>query len=130
VAQKESQSERQERVSLLSQVPADFAETVKKRLEECANSQTELFEQIQETNKQWFDRAQAEAKLASEFISKLSSARSIPDAMTAYQEWGARRFEMMAEDAKHALDNTQQFIKTSTHMLTNGFATKGHGIST
>jgi hypothetical protein len=88
------------------------------------NVQNELFERYQEANKRWLDRAQAEASAASEFVSKLSSARSIPDAMTAYQDWGTRRFEMMADDAKHALDDTQKFWQSGTHMLTNGFASK------
>jgi Phasin protein len=122
VAQKVSQSERQETGSLLSEIPADFAETAMRRFEECANAQTELFEQFQETNKQWLDRMQAEANLASEFVSKLSSAWSISDAMPAYQEWGTRRCEIMAEDAKHALDNMQKFIQTGADMLASGFA--------
>jgi hypothetical protein len=89
-----------------------------------ADVQTELFERFQAANKRWLDRAQAEASLASELVSKLSSARSIPDAMKAYQDWGTRRFEMMAEDAKHIMDDAQKFMQTGAHMLTNGFASK------
>jgi hypothetical protein len=43
---------------------------------------------------------QAEATIASEFATKLSSARSIPEATTVYQEWAGRRMEMATEDAK------------------------------
>jgi hypothetical protein len=53
-----------------------------------ADVQTKLFEGYQQANERWLNRVQAEASLASEFVSKLSSARSIPDAMTAYQTWG------------------------------------------
>jgi hypothetical protein len=49
-------------------------------------------------------RMQTEANLASEFGSKLAAARSIPNAMIACQESATRRFEMMAEDRKHATD--------------------------
>ena len=130
MAQKKSQSELQKKVLLLGQIPGYFAKGAMDRFAECAKAQTELYEKFQETNKQWLDRVQAEAKLASEFVSKLSSARSIPDAMIVCQEWGTRRFEMIAEDAKHVLDDTQKLIRTGAHMVTNGFASKGDGIST
>ena len=130
MAQKHNESERQGKSSLLNQIPVDFAETAKKRFEELADAQTELFEQFQEANKRWLDRAQAEANLASEFVSKLSSVRSIPDAMTTCQDWGTRRFEMMTEDAKHVLDDTQKFMQTGAHMLANGFGSKSLGINT
>ena len=67
-------------------MPAEFAEMGKRRVEEFVHTQTELVEKLQEMNRQWFDRAQAEANLASELASKLTAARSIPDAMAAYQE--------------------------------------------
>lgn len=99
------------------------------KISSLAKVQTELFERFQEANKRWRDRVEAEARLTSEFVSKLSSARSIPDAMTAYQDWGTRRFDMMAKDAKHVLDDAQRFMLAGAHMLTNGFASKSIGIS-
>ena len=67
-------------------LPAEFAEMGKKRVEDFVSAQTELVEKLQEMNRQSFDRAQSEANLASELASKLTAARSIPDAMAAYQE--------------------------------------------
>ena len=43
--------------------------------------QGELLDKLQETNRQWFDRAQLETNLASEFASELTAARSLPEAM-------------------------------------------------
>jgi hypothetical protein len=83
-----------------------------------------LVERFQEANTWWLGRFQAEAGLTSEFVSKLSSARSFPDAMNAYQEWGTRRFEMMAEDAKHVLDDTQTFMQASMDIAMSGLASK------
>ena len=59
------------------------------------------------------------SELRFQLASKLTAARSIPDAMTACQEWG-RRFEMMAEDGKHLLSDTQKFMETGAHLLANG----------
>jgi hypothetical protein len=56
--------------------------------------------------------------------SVVSSARSIPDAMAACQDWGARRFEMMAEEAKHVLNDTQKFMQMGAHILASGFGSK------
>jgi hypothetical protein len=120
VAQKESQGPRSEKLSLSSQAPADFAAAAKQHFEEFTSAQTELWDIFQETNRQWLDRMQAEANLASEFASKLTGAKSIPDAMTACQEWGNRHFEMMAEDAKHAMDATEKFMRAGAHIVANG----------
>ena len=123
-------SERTEKSSAFNLAPAEFAEFAMKRFEEFANAYTEQFDNFQETNRQWLDRVKAEANLASESVSKLTAARSIPDAtMTAYQEWSSRRLEMMAEDTKHIMDNTQKFVQTSARLLANGWRSKGTSVS-
>ena len=127
MAQKESHAERTEKSSLPNLMPTEFAELGKKRIEEFVNTQKGLVEKLQEMNRQWFDRAQAEANLASELASKLTAARSIPDAMAAYQEWASRRFEMMAEDGKHLLADTQKLMEAATHLLPNASLIKGGG---
>lgn len=102
----------------------------KRRIEDFVNAQTDLLEKLQASNRQWFDRMQSEANLASEFASKLTAARSIPDAMTACQEWANRRFEMMAEDREHMLSDCQKFTETGAHLLWNGWQSKSSGVST
>ena len=102
-------------------LPAEFAATTMKRFGEFATAQTEQLSNFQETNRQWLNRVQAEVNLASELVSKLTAARSIPNAMSAYQEWGSRRLEMMAEDTKRLLDNTQKFMQTSARLIANGW---------
>lgn len=44
--------------------------------------------------------------------------------MAAYQNWGTRKSQMIADDAKNVLEDTQKFMQTGAHMLTNGFASK------
>ena len=96
---------------------ADFAVTAKRQIEAITRAQSEALDNFQEMNQQWLDRIQAEASLASELASKLTAARSVPDAITAYQNWGSRRFEMMAEDTKHLWDDTQKFMQVSARVL-------------
>jgi hypothetical protein len=59
---------------------AESAETGKQRVEEFTKAQMELLDKLQEANQRWLERMQQEANLASEFASKLTVARSIPDA--------------------------------------------------
>jgi hypothetical protein len=130
MAQQESQKARFGNALLLNQIPLDLAEMTKKRIEAFANAQTELWERFQETNKHWLDRMQEEAKLASEFVSKVSSARSIPDAMTACQDWGSHRLKIMADDTMHALDDTQKILQAGARLVGNGWQSKGLSSST
>ena len=127
MAQKEPHTERIGKSLSINLIPTEFAEMGKKRIEEFVNMQTELLNELQETNRQWFDRAQSEANLASEFASKLTAARSIPEAMATCQEWTSRRFEMMAEDGKHLLADTQKFMEAVARVMPNGSLIKGGG---
>jgi hypothetical protein len=122
MAQKESFAERTERAAAANLlVFPEMAEMGKKRMENFVDAQRELINRLQETNRQWFDRMQSEAKVASDFANKMMGARSIPDAMTACQEWANRQLEMTAEDAKRLFADGQKFIEASTRLLsTNG----------
>ncbi len=97
----------------------EMAEMGKKRIENFVDAQRELLNQVQETNRQWLDRVQSEAKVASDFANKVMGARSIPEAMTAYQEWANRQLEMTAEDAKRFFTDGQKFIEASTRLLSS-----------
>lgn len=109
--------EQSEKFSPFILAPAELATDAMKRLEALTKAQAEQF---QERNQQCLDRAQAEANLASEFVSKLAAARSIPAAVKAYQEWGSRRLEMIAEDTEHFMDDTQM----SALLLATGWQSK------
>jgi hypothetical protein len=130
MTQKQHTSEQPELSSLFSRLPTEFGEMGKKRIEDFINAQSELLDKLQEINKHWIDRMQSEATLTSEFASKLTAARSVPDAMTACQEWTSRRLELMAEDGQHLLADTRKLMETGTHFLGNGWLAKGITAST
>jgi hypothetical protein len=122
----EAHEEQTERSSLPNLAPADLAARARLRMEAFANAQTKLLQNVQETNHQWLNRVQAEATLASEFASKLSAARSVPDMLTAYRDWVGRRFDMMAEDTQHLVNNTQRFMQVSTHLFKDNSLSSGN----
>jgi hypothetical protein len=126
MTQREGYAERTERSAAPNLlVPPEMAEMGKKRIENFVDAQRELLNQVQETNRQWFDRMQSEAKVTSDCANKVMAARSIPEAMTACQEWANRQLEMTAEDAKHFFSDGQKFMEASTRLLSSGFSGDG-----
>ena len=113
---KESYTDRAEKSppNLLS---TEFATLGKKSIEELLNAQTELLKNLQETNRHWLEIVQSEAALVSKFATKLTTTRSIPDAMTTCQEWSNCQIEMMAEDCKLLVADTQRFMETGARFL-------------
>lgn len=101
---------------------SEFAALGKKRMEAFVNVQSELLDEIQEANRRWLDRFQSEANLTSEFASKLSGARTIPDAMAVSRDWATRYFQMLAEDGRHFADDTRKLMETGARMFANGSA--------
>ena len=129
MVQKEFHSERMEKSSPLNLIPAEFAALGRKRIEDFVHAQTELVDELQKANRQWFDCLEAETKLASEFAAKLTAARSIPDAMLICQDWTSRRFELMAQQGQHLLSDSQRLMQTSARLLANGWQPNGSGTS-
>jgi hypothetical protein len=115
--EKNSHTDLAERSSLPRSIPAEFAAMGKKRIEELAEMQADLFKKFEEANRHWLDRMQVEAGLAFEFGAKVIAARSIPDMATACQKWASRRMEIVVEDAKRLTGETQKFIETGFRLL-------------
>jgi Phasin protein len=100
---------------------SEIAAFGKKRMETFVNVQSELIEEIQEANRHWLDRIQSEANLAAEYASKLSSVRSIPDAMAVSRDWSAQYLQRLADDGKHIADDTRKFIETGARLFSHEF---------
>ena len=126
MAQNESQTEKSPLFNLAS---GEFAAIGKKQLEGFASAQSELLEKFEQSRRQWLDRIQSEANMASEFASKLTAARSIPDAMTVYQDWASRRLEMMEDDRKHVVAEYQKLAETGTRLWSTGWQPKSPSVS-
>lgn len=114
---------------LFNLAPEEIASLGKKQLEGFAHAQSELLEKFEESRRQWLDRIQSEASMASEFASKLTAVRSLPDAMTVYQDWASRRLEMMEDDRKHVLAECQKLAETGARLWSTGFQPKAPAVS-
>jgi hypothetical protein len=79
--------------------------------------QSELIAKIQEVNRHWLERSQAEAALATEFAAKMSSARSFPEAASICQEWAGRRLKLASEDANYALSAGRSLMEVGARLM-------------
>jgi uncharacterized damage-inducible protein DinB len=125
MAQKETAGRSESMAASASAKSQEFAEMGRKRIEDFVNAQTELLGHLQEANREWMERMQSEASLASDFAAKLTSARTMPDAVSACQEFGSRRLEMMTEDSRHLLSDARKFMEAGTRMWSGAWLPNG-----
>ena len=86
---------------------------------------SEFFSALQEMRRDWMARATAEIELNLKLSKKLEAADSVPDAVTAYQEWLNEEMEARAEDARLLMSNGQKFMDTTSRFLSNGWTNAG-----
>jgi len=95
----------------------EFSEMGQKTIEAMMGVQKGFLDALQELNQQWVSGVNAETALASEFLTKLAAAKSIPDAAIACQGCANRQMEILAE-------NSRQFMaageKIMPHLFGNG----------
>jgi thermostable 8-oxoguanine DNA glycosylase len=101
-------------------VPGELAEIGKKRLAAMMEMQKAFLDTIESMNQAWFERAKTEADLASELVTKLSTAKSVPETASAYQECLGKRMDMLADDSRRLLSDSQRFVNLGARFLTNG----------
>ena len=114
----------------LSSLAAGLIDLGRQRSEELMKVQSELFEELHQTNRQWMYRLQSEAKLASDFATHLTAARTLPDAMAAYQQWSGQRLQMMAEDGKHLFSDGQKFMRAGARLMSGWLPPNATGSGT
>ena len=89
----------------------------KQCIEELVDVQSELFETLQQTNRHWLERVQSEAALSSRLATKLTATRSVSEAMATCEELASCQIEMIAEDSKLLVADTQRFMETGARLL-------------
>jgi hypothetical protein len=86
---------------------------------------SELFNTLQEMSRDWMARATAEVELGLKMSKKLTAAHSVPDAVTAYQEWLSEEMSARAEDARLLMSNGQKLMDASSRFLSSGWTNAG-----
>ena len=119
----DSEHLRGEKSAGASAVNAQFAEMGAKSVTAGLRMQKELFETFQDISRDWFARATSEAELAFKLPRQLTNARSVPDAMSAYQEWLNEWLSMCGEDGRRLISDGQKIMDTGARCFANASPT-------
>ena len=75
--------------------------------------QKEMMEVFQDIGREWVSRAASETELALKLPNKLTEARSVPDALSAYQQWLGEWMNLWSEDSRQFLSDSRKIMDTS-----------------
>ena len=106
-------------------VQKKIAETEKKIGDTTLQVQNEFFKTCEEMNRAVMSRAAGQIELASKLTEKLGAAHSLPDVVSAYQEWLSKQMNACSEDARQFMTNSQEFMTTSTRLFSYGWSSVG-----
>ena len=99
--------------------PPPFPGLGKEQTEAMFHMHKELLDAYEQASRAWLERVKSEVDLWSQLATKLTSTRSIPEAVTAYQECVAQRIKMAAEDGRRLSEESQKIASTITRSLSN-----------
>ena len=128
MAKNEYHTEQMESVTPFGLIPSAFITMGRKQIHECVKAHSELVGRIQDANQSWLDHLQSEANLSTEFASKMTAARSIPDIAALLLEWNKRHMEMAKVDAKHVVADTQKIMQAGARLLPGGWLFNDKGL--
>jgi Phasin protein len=97
-----------------------IAETQKRIGDATRQAQDEFATTFEEMSRTVVSRATAEFGLGVKLTQRLGAARSLPDVVSAYQEWLGEEMNARSEDARQFMANSQKFITASTRLFSNG----------
>jgi hypothetical protein len=98
----------------------DIAKIGKENFETLAAIQKQVLDVFAKANKEWIDCANQEAKLTSTLTQKVTTAKSVPEAAAACQEWVSQQIELLSSQARKTIDAAQDFTKTCAQIVSNG----------
>jgi hypothetical protein len=81
--------------------------------------QTEMLDALQAISRDWVACTTSEAELALNLPNRLAGARSIPEAITAYQQWLSEWLAVCSEDGRRLAADGQKFMTSGVRCLTS-----------
>lgn len=105
----------------------EFLAEGRQRLEEATGARAEFWDKVQDSNRKWLDRMQNEANMAADFANRLTSARSLTETASLFQNWTVKHMEMATEDARRVISDTQDIIAAGARFWTNLAGHNGKG---
>jgi hypothetical protein len=110
-----------------AQRASEFVAEGRQRLEDLTGARSEIWDKLQDSNRKWLDRLQNEASMAADFANRLTSARSLTETASLFQNWTVKHMEMANEDARRVITDTQDILAASARFWTNFARGDGKG---
>jgi hypothetical protein len=110
-------SEARDSISLSSLKAGGFLASESKRIRTIAEMQKELLDTFEQFNRAQLAHVKREMDLASEFVGKVTAARSVPDVMGAYQDWISKCISLFAEDGGKLFQESQRVLNATMKLL-------------
>jgi hypothetical protein len=98
----------------------EIAKISKQNCDALAAIQKQVLDALAKANKEWIDCANQEAKLTSSLAQKVTTAKSVPEATAACQEWVSQQIELLSSQARKTIDATHEFTNACAQIVSNG----------
>jgi hypothetical protein len=105
--------------------PFDFTGMFPTSAEHFYAAQKAWMEAAERANRDLVALFEAEAKLGSEFATKVREAKAVPDVVAAYQAWVAGRMELNSKEWQNAVEDGQKLVNACARMGGNGRSSRG-----
>jgi hypothetical protein len=103
---------RSEQSTMASAASQPFGEIGTRNVAAALRLQQEMLDVLTDIGREWFARATSEAVWAFKLPNKLTAARSVPDALSAYQEWLGEGMNMFGEDSRRFMSDSRKIVDT------------------
>ena len=115
-----AKSEKRDSVSLSDLSAGGFLASQSKGVETVKEVQKQLLDTFEQFIRQQLARGKQEMEFASELVGAITSARSVPDVMNAYQNWISKRMALYVEDGRKLFEDSQRVLNTTMKLLSLG----------
>ncbi|MBX9845296.1 MAG: hypothetical protein K2Z80_26140 [Xanthobacteraceae bacterium] len=92
-----------EKTSPASALAFDVGQFGQQHVDAFAQMQQDLVNLLEEANRNWLARIEVECGSAIDLGAKLSAAKTIPDAVKAYEEWLGERLRWRTDDSRKSI---------------------------
>jgi hypothetical protein len=110
---------RGENVAAAEIFTAQLGDMGKRSLHVGLRMQTEMLDALQVISHDWMTCATSEAELAFKLPNRLAGARTMPEAIAAYQQWLNEWLAMCNEDGRRLVADGQKFMTSGVRCLTS-----------
>ena len=99
---------------------AQFSELGQQQLGALLSMQQQFFDAAQDMNRAWTARTESEASIVSRLFTKLAAARTLPDAVSAYQECMGQQLDLLTKESRRIYEESGKLMSKSAHLFSNG----------